>query len=174
MITSPVSLVESILVKILHSGKTKSSAKKRLTVVHCYFHQKLNRSTTMRRSQSSFPFVDRWLSRWKDSEALIADWFSRVEGQARSPTEDREFLLSIVEDAPRSGTPAFFNPEVADQVVALALTKPEEHGIPFDRWTHQLLAEQVVFKGIAPKMSSTRVGDFLKSARHKSSPERVL
>jgi hypothetical protein len=55
-----------------------------------------------------------------------------MEGQARLPTEDREFLLSIAEDAPRSGAPAFFNPEVADQVVALALTKPEEHGIPFD------------------------------------------
>jgi hypothetical protein len=171
MITPSVSLVESILVKIIHSGKTKSSAKKRLVVVHCYFYQNLNRSTTMRQSQSSFPFVDRWLSRWRDNETLITDWFSPVKGQARSPTEDREFLLSIVEDAPRSGSPASFNPEVADQVVALALTKPEEHGIPFDRWTHQLLAEQVVLKDIAPKMSSTRVGDFLKSARHKSPPE---
>ena len=125
----------------------------------------------MRQSHSSFPFVDRWISRWKDNETLITDWFSPVEGEVRSPTEDRDFLLSLVEDAPRSGTPPFFSPEVADQVVALALTKPEEHDIPFDRWSHELLAEQVVLKGIAPKMSSTRVGDFLKSARHKSSPE---
>jgi hypothetical protein len=82
---------------------------------------------------------------------LITDWFSPVEGQARSPTEDRELLLSIVEDAPRSGTPAFFNPEVADQVVALALTKPEEHGIPFDRWTRQLLAEHLSSRVSHPK-----------------------
>ena len=90
----------------------------------------------------------------------------RMKLEVRRQTEN--LVLSIVEDFFRPGAPATFGDEVRDQAIALALTKPGEHNIPVEQWTHELLAKHVVAMGIASNMSSSRVGDFLKSAPHKS------
>jgi transposase len=134
-------------------------------VIYNYFYGGLNRSEISRKVQVRLPFVDRWKRRWLQSELELVEWFSQEDKQgSRGPKADRDFVLSLVEDAPRSGTPAKYSEEVRAQVIALALTKPSDEGIPIERWSHELLAKYVVKKGISKEMSSTRVGDFLKSA----------
>lgn len=171
MYTPSTSFLEHLLGTLLRSGSIKARALQRLSIIHSYYFENRTRSQTARHTSCAETTVDRWIKRWEEYEDEISEWFKMVEDEVRSPTADREFVLSIVEDSPRPGAPATFGDEVRDQVIALALTKPEEHGIPVDKWTHELLAKQVVASGIAPKMSSTRVGDFLKSARHKSSSQ---
>ena len=163
----PVS-AQNTMHKLLRSGSIKSRAVKRLGIIYDRAHCGKSRSAVARDRGVSLVFVDRWWNRWKSRYAGVRDWFDDSPSP-RSRTADSKFLLSIVEDAPRSGAPATFGLGVRQQVIALALSKPSEHGLPFEQWSHQLLAKHVVDSGIAPKMSSTRVGDFLKSARHTSS-----
>jgi transposase len=43
--------------------------------------------------------------------------------------------LAGLEDRPRSGRPVTYGPEVVGEVLATALTKPEDLGLPFACWT---------------------------------------
>jgi len=151
--------------KLLRSGKVESRAISRLGVIYDRAQAKKGRKATALNRGVSVVFVDRWWKRWQSEYERVVEWFSD-NSSGRSFTADKNFLLSLVEDAPRSGAPPTFAAGVREKVIALALTKPAEHGLPFERWSHELLAKHVVASGIAPKMSSTRVGDFLKSARH--------
>lgn len=67
-----------------------------------------------------------------------------------------------LEDAPRAGRPAKYTPEQVGDVIAAALSKPQDLGLPFASWTldrlEVYLNEQ---KGIAIKRS--RIDDLLLS-----------
>ena len=50
---------------------------------------------------------------------------------------------SGLEDAPRSGAPSRYTPEVKARIIALALTNPREVGCKFTCWTFERLAVYV-------------------------------
>jgi hypothetical protein len=162
-------LAQGTMLELIRSRSIKARAVARLSVIYDRSHNNIGRSATARGHGVSVFFVDRWWKRWQAYHDEVKEWFMPLENEVRSTKADRDFLLAIVEDAPRSGAPASFAPGVREQVIALALTKPREHNLPFEQWSHELLAQQVVASEIAPKMSSTRVGDFLKSACDKPS-----
>src|SRR6266487_4728567 len=59
-------------------------------------------------------WVRKWRRRWQETHSLT--------------------------DAPRSGAPRQFSPEVRAQVTALACSLPRSHGIPLSRWSRAELA----------------------------------
>ena len=75
-----------------------------------------------------------------------------------------EFGLAGLEDEPRSGRPPTYSPEQVSEVVAAALTSPQELGQPFASWTLDRLAVYLhEVKGIAIKRS--RIGEILTHMR---------
>jgi len=84
-----------------------------------------------------------WRHRWLDADAG-ADVAARLG------------------DAPRSGAPATFTPEVICQIVALSCKDPETLDIPLSHWSQSELARQAVQRGIVESISHGSVGRFLK------------
>jgi transposase len=65
-----------------------------------------------------------------------------------------------LEDEPRSGRPATYTPEEVSEVIATALTDPQELGLPFASWTLDRLEVYLnEVKGIGIKRS--RIDDLL-------------
>lgn len=154
-----------VLAKLLRrSGKISAREQQRLRVIYDHNVRGVNRLTTAATNGVSKPFVDRWSGRWRAAAPQRQAWAADHAAELGHDLTYGNFLLALVRDEPRSGTPPKYGPEVRQQVIALALTYPPDLGLPFERWSHQLLSQEVVRRGIAPEMSSTRVGDFLKGA----------
>ena len=67
-----------------------------------------------------------------------------------SAGEIKRLLLATVEDAPRPGAPLKYTPEQQCALVALAVRKPMEIGVPVENWTHRELAIVADMELIAP------------------------
>lgn len=163
-------LTESeMLDKLLNSGQISQSQALRLHVIRSLFYHRLSRSQTKREHRVSFPLIDRWKRRWEASSAERLKWFGSDNQEIRSFKADREYILSLVADAPRSGKPTKFSEGTKNRIIAIALKRPHELGIPIERWSHEILATYLIEQGIVDTISSTTVGDFLKSAPSKAS-----
>jgi putative transposase len=95
----------------------------------------------------SVPTVRTWRSRWVGLQAAPL---------AVLPLEAR------LTDVPRSGRPRQITAEQECQIVALACERPVEGGRPISHWTGRELAEEVVRRGILPRLSPRHAGRLLK------------
>ena len=99
-----------------------------------------------------------WRNRWVGAESQLAvaeaDWCVL-----------RQMGVSVLADAPRSGTPATFSAEQIVQIINLACTSPRAAGRPVDAWTPRELADQAERQGIVSSISPTTVGRFLGRSR---------
>jgi transposase len=68
--------------------------------------------------------------------------------------------LAGLEDAPRSGAPSRYTPEVKAQIIATALANPRELGCPFNCWTFERLAIYVR-EALGFAMKKTRIFEIL-------------
>jgi transposase len=76
-------------------------------------------------------------------------------------TRFAEQSLAGLQDAPRSGAPAHYSPEVRAQLIATALTPPRELGQVYSSWTFERLAAYLQERlGIA--MKKTRIFEILQ------------
>lgn len=114
--------------------------------------------------------VRKWRTRWVE----LARKLAHAETTEVTEAQLNELLIAGLQDLPRSGTPATFSAEQIVQVIALSCEKPEASGRPVTHWTPPELADEVVKRGIAPSISPTTVGRFLKSDRPGSAPHRRL
>jgi putative transposase len=105
--------------------------------------------------------VRKWRTRWVE----LARKLAHAETTDVTDVQLNELLVAGLQDLPRSGTPATFSAEQIVQVIALSCEKPEASGRPVTDWTPPELADEVVKRGIAERISPTTVGRFLKSAR---------
>ena len=87
--------------------------------------------------------VSTWRRRWMDAEATAG-------------------VAARLSDAPRSGAPATFTPEVICKIVALSCENPETLDVPISHWSQSELARQAVRRGIVESISHGSVGRFLK------------
>jgi len=85
------------------------------------------------------------------------------DGQGVSDLELRRYLLGVLKDIARSGTPKTFTAAQEQQIVALACEEPNHHGIPITDWTHEMLAKTAIAKNIVSTISSSQVGRILKN-----------
>jgi transposase len=84
-----------------------------------------------------------WRRRWRDANATAG-------------------VAVRLSDAPRSGAPATFSPEVICKIVALSCEDPEALDLPLSHWSQSELARQAVRRGIVERISHGSVGRFLK------------
>jgi putative transposase len=65
-------------------------------------------------------------------------------------------------DVPRSGRPLQITAEQRCQVVALACEAPQRAGRPISQWTAREISDEVVERGILPKISPRHAARLLK------------
>jgi hypothetical protein len=65
-------------------------------------------------------------------------------------------------DIPRSGRPIQITAQQRCQIVALACEAPKEAGRPIAQWTGREIADEVVKRGIVPKISDRHAARLLK------------
>jgi transposase len=68
-------------------------------------------------------------------------------------------------DAPRSGAPRRFSPQVRAQVTALACSLPKQCQVPLSRWSRAELARHVAQDPTLPHISASTIGRWLKGER---------
>ena len=158
-----------LLDKVLNSGQITYSQAKRLSVVRSLFFLNIGRSQTARDLGVSLPFVDRWKKRWLATAEERGVWFGSTNQEKRTLNTDRNFLFDLIADAQRSGAPAKFDEATKNKIIAIALKKPSEQGVPIERWSQEILAAHLIEQGIVDSICSSTVSDFLKSAPGKSS-----
>lgn len=105
--------------------------------------------------------VRKWRTRWVE----LARKLAHTETTNITNAQLSELLVAGLQDLPRSGTPATFSAEQIVQVIALSCENPQASGRPVTDWTPPELADEVVKRGIAPRISPSTVGRFLKSDR---------
>ena len=101
-----------------------------------------------------------WRNRWANA--------SEPMEQLESEPDFRKFVHAVLKDAARSGCPATFSPEEICRIIAVACEPPDESQRPICEWTPRELSEEVLKRGIVPKISVRSVGRFLKSSRSKA------
>src|SRR3712207_5470486 len=91
--------------------------------------------------------VRRWRSRWL----------------AFTPIPRADLALEErLSDVPRSGRPLHISAEQRCQIVALACEAPKAAGRPISQWTGREIADEVVKRGILPKLSPRHASRLLK------------
>lgn len=99
--------------------------------------------------------------RWRDRWAAEVENLVAVEGEA----DDKElgkYVLCLLSDQARSGTPGKFTAEQICQIVAISCEEPEEYDRPVTHWTPAELADEAVKQGIVESISARHAGRFLK------------
>lgn len=84
-----------------------------------------------------------WRRRWREAEAKAS-------------------VAARLSDAPRSGAPATFTPEVICRIIALSCESPATLDVPISHWSHSELARQSIKRGIVERISHGSIGRFLK------------
>ena len=106
--------------------------------------------------------VETWRLRWMgiyDQAVLFEEGLNK---QGVSDTELLRYLVSVLQDAPRPGTPKKITVEQEQQIVAMACEKPTKYGHEVSVWTHELLAKTVVHEQVASEISASTVRTILK------------
>jgi putative transposase len=111
----------------------------------------------------------KWRDRWiAETESLAA-----VERDAEDKTI-RKYMLDLLNDQPRSGTPGKFTAEQICQIVAISCESPEVYGRPVTHWTPQELADEAIKQNIVESISIRQVGRFLKRGRSQAASDTWL
>lgn len=111
----------------------------------------------------------RWRDRWADEVETLA----AVEAEA----DDKElgkYVICLLSDQARSGTPGKFTAEQICQIVAISCEEPEEYGRPVTHWTPAELADEAVKQGIVESISARQTGRFLKRSQSQAEPVSQL
>ena len=84
-------------------------------------------------------------------EKTVRKWLKRFAEQG----------CAGLEDAPRSGAPSRYTPEVKGRLIATALTRPRDLGQPFSSWTFERLATYVR-EELGISMKKTRIFEIFR------------
>lgn len=84
-------------------------------------------------------------------DKMVRLWLKRIAEQS----------LAGLQDAPRSGAPSHYPPEVRAQLIATALTPPRELGGAYSSWTFERLAIYVQ-EQLGSAMKKTRLFEILQ------------
>jgi putative transposase len=91
----------------------------------------------------------------------VRRWRIRWLAFAPIPLADLS-LEERLSDVPRSGRPIQITAQQRCQIVALACEAPTEAGRPISQWTGREIADEVVKRGIVPKISDRHAARLLK------------
>ncbi|MHC6204509.1 helix-turn-helix domain-containing protein [Breznakiellaceae bacterium SP9] len=111
--------------------------------------------------------VQRWRKRWLSEQA-------KLRALQASGKAEKDIILeirTILQDAPRPGTPPTFTEAQIMQIQKLACEDPTKSGRELSQWSLTALADEAVKRGIVATISPASVQRFLKEANiqpHKS------
>lgn len=100
--------------------------------------------------------VFRWCHRWQQAMSTLVLNLKDVSHKSL-----QERIRSLLQDAPRSGAPAEFKPEHLSCIIAIACEEPQESERPISHWSAREIADEMVKRGIVPKISVRTVGRLL-------------
>jgi transposase len=118
--------------------------------------------------------VAHWVARWKEAQDHLEQLEAEYQAGRITPLAYERDLQKLLADAARPGTPPKVSEAQKQQIIAVAAQRPEDVGIPVTQWSHQLLAQVVVARGIVPHISASQVGRFLKAGRLATTSKSVL
>ena len=105
------------------------------------------------------------------SVPTVRTWRGRWVGLQAAALADLP-LVERLTDAPRPGRPARITAEQVCQIQAVACERPQDGaegepagGRPLSHWTARELADEVVRRGILPRLSPRHAGRLLKRGR---------
>lgn len=101
--------------------------------------------------------VAQWRNRWAQQAASLTE----VEQAGAEERDYRKRILTMLDDAPRSGCPGKFSPEQICQIIAVACEPPQECGLPVSHWSLKALAQEVVARGLVESISISKLHVFL-------------
>jgi putative transposase len=93
---------------------------------------------------------------------------------ARNAPVDELSVAGRLSDAPRPGAVPRLSPEQVCQIIALACEQPSDSDRPISQWSHRELADEIVRRGIADRISPRHASRLLKSGRPAAAPRSVL
>ncbi len=95
------------------------------------------------------------------SVEITRKWRRRWVGLQAASLADLP-LAERLTDAPRPGRPRQITAEQVCQIVALACERPQEGGRPISQWAGREVADEVVRRGILPRLSPRHAARLLK------------
>jgi transposase len=107
-----------------------------------YQHPEWESSRIAQQVGCSVPTVKDWRHRWINGDTSL-------------------------QDRPRSGAPRWFSPIERVQVVALACSKPEDHGQVWQRWSGEKLAQVAAQEGIVDGIGASTIREWLRADKIK-------
>jgi putative transposase len=118
--------------------------------------------------------VRRWCQRWQSYQDELEQMESEYQAGRLSESKYRRRIEKMLADADRPGAPATFTESQKQQIIAMATRKPEDEGVPVTHWSHEILAQTVMEKGIVPSISAAQIGRFLKGGHVATPSQSVL
>jgi hypothetical protein len=115
-----------------------------------------------RQTGNSLNTVKVWRSRWQSAYCELVEWEQGTDGTGVSDTALLLKMLSLLDDAPRSGRTKTITLSQEQQIVALACRSPSDFGLERTTWTHQMLAHVALSEQIVSAISSRYIGTILK------------
>ena len=112
------------------------------TVLLSYQHPEWENSRVAQAVGCSQTMVKKWRQRW-------------IKGD------------TSLKDSPRSGAPRLFSPIQRAQIIALACSKPKDHGQVWQRWSGEKLAQVATQEGMVDGIGATTVRDWLRADKIK-------
>jgi putative transposase len=162
-----------LLMNCVHASTSPQRLVQRAGIILDYA-QSGNKSWVATKDSVGRDTVRHWCQRWHDCQAELEHLEAEQRAGTLSETMYRRELTHILTDAPRPGAPTTFTEEQKRQISAVAARKPEDEGVPVTHWSHELLAQTVVDKGIVKAISTAHIGRFLKERRITTAPKPVL
>lgn len=98
----------------------------------------------------------RWCQRWQRGMEGLHNGLDSASSQS---LELR--IIRLLQDAPRSGTPAQFSPEQMTRIIAVACEDPQKCGRPISHWSAGEIADEVVKRAIVAQISERTVNRLL-------------
>ncbi|MCK5679169.1 MAG: transposase, partial [Flavobacteriaceae bacterium] len=126
--------------------------------------------TIKKELQTSEPTISFWRQRWYNNQDKLQTFIAGIDNQNVTDNDIKKEILTILDDAPRSGAPAEFTDEIQKKIMAVACESPQQYELPFSHWTHKELAKQVIKLGIVDSISAGHLGRLLK--KNKLSPHK--
>lgn len=118
--------------------------------------------------------VRRWCERWQTVQTELDRLEAEYLAGTMSLTKYAREIETLLSDAPRPGAPATFSEAQKQQIITMATRQPEDEGVPVTHWSHEILAQTVIEKGIVTTISAAQIGRFLKEGHPAATSQSVL
>lgn len=158
---------KNILAKLANSQTKAASLVMRAKIILYASEGEMNKTICQRLLiNNETPRI--WRDRWNFANELLRS------KQERPLKELQQCIEEVLADKSRSGSPARISGEQKALIIALACEHPKESGLPLSHWTIQALVDEIKKRKIIEEISWTRVQNFLKESRIKTSQKQVL